>query len=88
MMGSKCRLGQKLRQNEEYRAILKFLAKVGLRHTLHPATGSQHPFIIISLPNGAEFRHSVACTPRGGGNPAAALAYLRRKLREVGYDVG
>ncbi len=82
------RIAAKLRQNDEYQAITRFLGKVGLRFTAHPPTGSQHPYILIQMPDGTEFRHSVACTPKGGGNPSGALAYLRRKLREAGYDVG
>lgn len=85
---SRMRIEAKLRQNDEYKATARFLDKVGLRFTVHPATGKQHPFILIQMPDGTEFRHSVACTPKGGGNPAGALAYLRRKLREAGYDVG
>lgn len=85
---SRMRIEAKLRQNDEYKAISRFLDKVGLRFTAYAATGSSHPFIIIDMPDGTEFRHSVACTPKGGGNPAGALSYLRRKLREAGYDVG
>jgi len=87
-MGSKIRITAKLRQNDEYRAICRYLEGQGLTHTAHPATGSAHPYIIIDLPDGQTLRHSVACTPKGGGNPSGALAYLRRKLREAGYDVG
>ena len=87
-MGSKSRIGNKLRQNDEFQAIKKFLKAVGFRFTAHPPTGSAHPYILIDLPNGQTLKHSVACTPKGGGNPSGALAYLRRKLREAGFDVG
>ena len=84
-MGSKSRITNKLRQNDEYKAICRYLDGQGLTHTAHPPTGSAHPYIIIDLPDGTAFRHSVACTPRGGGNTSGALAYLRRKLRDAGY---
>jgi len=87
-MGSKVRITNKLRQNDEYRAITSLLDRVGMPYAVFPATGSAHPFMLIDLPDGTQLRHSLACTPRGGGNKRGALAYLRRKLREAGFDVG
>ena len=85
-MGSKQRIGNKLRQNDEYTAICRYLEGKSLTHTAHPPTGHGHPYLLIDLPNGETLRHSVACTPRGGGHPPKALAYLRKKLREAGYQ--
>lgn len=86
---SRTRLHAKLRQNDEYPAIKKFLGQIGFTHTLHTATGSGHPFILINLPHGGEpLRHLINCTPRGGGNPKAEISRLRRALRAAGYDFG
>jgi hypothetical protein len=86
-VGSKSRITNKLRQNDEYRAIIGLLDRMGMTYAVFPATGSAHPFMLIDLPDGTQLRHSLACTPRGGGNKQGALAYLRRKLREAGYDI-
>lgn len=85
-MGSKNRIAQKLRQNDEHRAITRFLDGADLRYTIHPPPGCQHPYLMIALPDGATIKHTVACTPKGGGAPKKALALLRRHLWEVGYD--
>jgi hypothetical protein len=87
-MGSKSRITNKLRQNDEYRAITRFLDGIGLRYSTHPPTGREHPFMQITLPNGAIMRHGINCTPSGGGRPKHALGILRRALRGAGYDVG
>lgn len=86
---SRSRLHNKLRTNEEYAAITKFLGAVGLRFVLHSPTGSGHPFLDIDLPHGGEpLRHHINSTPRGNGNPRAALSKLKKALREAGYDLG
>jgi hypothetical protein len=85
---SKSRLVAKLRQNDEYPAIKKFLKQVGFDHEVHNPTGSGHPFITIRLPHGAILKHHINCTPsNAGGNVRAALAGLRRALRTAGYDL-
>lgn len=87
-MGSKKRIGQKLKQNAEYPAILKFLKQCGLKSRTMTATGKAHPFLLIELPDGTELQHSVACTPRGGGCPARGVSHLRRTLAKAGFNVG
>lgn len=87
-MGSKSRIAQKLRQNDEYPAICRFLKQVGLSFTTHSPTGSAHPYMIIKLPDGAELKHSLACTPSGGGFPKRAISHLKRELARAGYDLG
>lgn len=87
-MGSKKRIGQKLKQNAEYPAIIKFLGQCGLKSRTMTATGKAHPFLLIELPNGETLQHSLACTPRGGGCPARAASHLRRSLAKAGYSVG
>ena len=87
-MGSKSRITNKLRQNDEYPVLCRFLKQAGLRFTTHSPTGSAHPFLLITLPNGNELRHSIACTPSGGGYPKKALSHLKRDLRNAGYDLG
>lgn len=85
---SKPRLQTKLRQNSEYPTITGFLEKIGFDYVLHNPPGKGHPFIRIRLPNSAYVDHYINSTPRGNGNPRAALSKLRRALREVGYDIG
>jgi len=85
-MGSKCRIVTKLRQNDEYKAITRFLDDHSLKFTTHPPTGTGHPFIVVNLPNGDQMRQSIACTPKGGGYPKRAIGHLRASLREAGYD--
>lgn len=85
---SKPRLQVKLNRNDEYPAITGFLGKVGFSFVLHNPPGKGHPFIRIKLPDGGDLDHFINSTPRGNGNPRAALGKLRRELRAVGYDLG
>jgi hypothetical protein len=87
-MGSKKRITNKLRQNDEYPALCRFLDQVGLRYRTECATGSGHPFMLIDLPSGTVLKHTISCTPSGGGLPKLALGHLKRALRGAGYDVG
>ncbi|WP_126975587.1 hypothetical protein [Frigidibacter oleivorans] len=87
-MGSKSRIEQKLRQSDSYRAIAAFLDALGWRFETHGPSGHGHPYLMIRLPCGGMLRHTIACTPRAGGNPKGALSHLRRVLRDHGYDVG
>lgn len=84
-MGSKQRIGNRLRQNADFNAIKNWLNAADLPFTVHPPTGKGHPYIIITMHDGTEFRHIVACSPRAGGHQAGAISHLRRKLREAGY---
>lgn len=87
-MGSKKRIAQKLKQNDEYPALCRFLRAAGLAFSTHCATGSAHPYLLIDLPCGRQLKHNIACTPSGGGHPARALSHLKRCLRAEGYDLG
>lgn len=85
---SKFRLGAKLRQNDEYPAITGYLKKVGFAWRLNDKRGNGgHPYLTIWLPCGKAVEHHINCTPRANGNPRAALAKLRRCLRDNGYDL-
>lgn len=82
---SRFRLSAKLRKNEDFKAITSWLDGQGLEWRVVPPSGKGHPGIEIDLPDGETITHQITCTPRGGGNARAALAYLRRTLRGAGY---
>ena len=88
-MGSKQRIGNRLRQNADFNAIKNWLNAADLPFTVYSPTGKGHPYIIIiTMTDGTELRHIVACSPRACGHPVGAISYLRRKLREAGYIEG
>jgi hypothetical protein len=77
---SRSRMVNKLRTNDDFKAITAELDARSLPYEVSKPTGSGHPSILITMPNGDVLRHHVTCTPRGGGNPRGALAFLRRAL--------
>lgn len=85
---SRFRLVARLRTNADFKALSAFLDGLGLAWSIERPTGKGHPALLIELPNGELLRHTVTCTPRGGGNPLGAIAYLRRAMRAAGYDPG
>ena len=86
-MGSKSRIRQKLRQSAHFTAIEAELGRLGLAFTVESATGSGHPFVLISIPGDAEpLKHSIACTPHQKVPQAAHVSHLRRTLRAAGVE--
>lgn len=83
---SRMRITARLRQNADFRAVADYLDTACLAWRIEPPPGKGHPLIFIDLPSGETVRHTIACTPRGSGNPAGAIAFLRRVLRAAGYD--
>lgn len=86
-MGSKSRIRQKLRQSAHFNALEAELERLGLSYTVCPATGSGHPFLLITIPGRADpLKHNVACTPHQKVPAAANVAHLRRALRAAGFQ--
>lgn len=86
-MGSKSRIRQKLRQSAHFNALEAELERLGLAYTVNAATGSGHPFLMITIPGRTEpLKHNVACTPHQKVPAAANVAHLRRALRAAGFQ--
>ena len=87
-MGSKSRITQKLRQSSSFVAIEAELDRLNLPYKVNAATGSGHPFLLITLPGRVEpLKLSVACTPHQKTPSGVRVAYLRRALRAAGFEV-
>ncbi len=87
-MGSKNRIGNKLRQSARFKALEAELERLDLPFTVHAPTGCGHPFIQIAIPGRDEpLKHHVACTPHEKSPSAQTVGYLRRALRLAGVAV-
>lgn len=82
---SRPRIQQRLRRNDDFKAVTRYLDGAGVpwRAVLETRTG--HPELVLTMPGGAELRHKIACTPRSGGNAKGAVGHLRRVLTAAGF---
>lgn len=81
---SKSRLHARLRQNDEYMAMIKEIKRLGLRHRVElPPGKGQHPRLFIS-DGETECSMQIAGTPRRY-NLAGELKKLRRVLAAAGF---
>ncbi|MGP9804048.1 hypothetical protein [Paracoccus sp. NSM] len=81
---SRQRIGAKIRKNPDYIALARYLDAHDLKHEIVPPTGKGHPALRITLPDGSDMIHHIACTPRGRCHVAPRVAQLRRRLEAKG----
>ncbi len=81
---SRFRLSARVRTNDDYRAMTRFLDDHGLAHEIVKPNSKGHPALSITLPSGTVLVHHIACTPRGWCNGPARVAGLKRRLVKAG----
>ena len=74
------RLVAKLRQNDDFRAVTRYLDDEGLPWRVYP--GRKHPKIEIVIGPDKTLRRSLTCSPRSV-NVAASLRYLRQAIKRA-----
>ena len=79
-MGSKSRMGQKVRKNADYIAITRYADEIGLPWELHPPVSKGHPFLRCTMPDGSCFDFTITCTPGGYIDSASRVAKFKRKM--------
>lgn len=85
---SRMRIIAKIRKNPDYKAIARYLEQIGLTWEVCPPTGHGHPFIRILMPDRTHLDFTIACTPSGGCNADARVAYLKRCMAAHGRGAG
>lgn len=80
---SKSRMQQKVRKNPDFVACTRYLDGLGLKWEVLAPTGTGHPKLAITLPNGEVYRHPIPCTPRQGTDPNVGLSKLKRRLEPM-----
>ena len=71
------RLVAKLRQNDDFRAVTRYLDDEGLPWRVYP--GGKHPKIEIVIGPDKTLRRSLTCSV----NVAASLRYLRQAIKRA-----
>ncbi|WP_444668376.1 hypothetical protein [Cereibacter changlensis] len=79
-------MGNKVRKNEDFKAIADFLKLQKLDFVVKSPRGKGHPYLAITLWDGRIIEHNIAGTPRGSGNPDAARTHLKHELRRHGHQ--
>ena len=74
------RLVAKLRQNDDFRAVTRYLDDEGLPWRVYP--GGKHPKIEIVIGPDKTLRRSLTCSP-GSVNIQASLRYLRHAIQKA-----
>lgn len=80
---SRMRIANKVRKNMDFDAIRRHLDSLSIAFEVCPPTGKGHPFLKVSVPGVSKpLIYHIACTPKGAGNSRAALANLKRAIRD------
>ena len=74
------RIVAKLRQNDDFRAVTRYLDDEGLPWRVYP--GRKHPKIEIIIGPDKTLRRSLTCSP-GSVNIQASLRYLRHAIQKA-----
>lgn len=77
---SRMRIEAKVRKNPDFVAMTTYLDSLGLEWSVQNPTGKGHPKLVILLPSGSTYAHTMACTPRLNSPPAGKVAQLKRAL--------
>ncbi len=82
-MGSKSRLVQRLRQNDDFKAIVQVVEDFGLRWRVETKGRAKHPKLILINDAGEEHSISIPCSPRG-----VHLGRARRMIEKEIHNCG
>ncbi len=82
---SRNRMAERVRKNDDFVEIKRYLTDRNLPFEVLPPTGKGHPILLVFLPWGETVRTTITCTPRGSGNKGLARSQIRATLSKHGF---